>query len=142
MNHECPTPRSRMEALELMALQQLRISELDAELKPLRERISQLDKQKAGVAAAVQRLKHSLATMRKGVTVSDHAVVRYLERRYGFDFESVRAEIATPALRAAAEAGASGWKVDGGTFRIQNGTVVTYVENGSMTAKTSRRKSC
>ena len=124
-------PRSRSEVMELMALQQLRISEIDAELKPLRQSISQLDRKKAGAAAALQRLEKSLATMREGVIVSDHAVVRYLERRYGFDFEGVRMEIATPALRAAAEAGASGWKVEGGTFKIRDGTVVTYVASGN-----------
>lgn len=60
--------------------------------------------------------------------ISDHAVIRYLERRHGFDFEAVRAEMLTKAVRVAVEFGAS-TVVDGlgGRLIIRNGTVVTYL---------------
>jgi hypothetical protein len=68
-----------------------------------------------------------LASRRENITISDHAVIRYLERRHGFDFEAVRDEILTPAVRGAVNAGASGVKVDGGTFKIQDRTITTHI---------------
>jgi len=35
------------------------------------------------------------------LTVSDHAVLRYLEREHGIDVEAIRSHLAGPALRAA-----------------------------------------
>lgn len=33
--------------------------------------------------------------------VTDHAIVRYLERAYGMDIEAIKAEIATPIVQIA-----------------------------------------
>lgn len=33
--------------------------------------------------------------------VSDHAIVRYMERVYGIDMDAIRAEIATPVVQIA-----------------------------------------
>lgn len=128
--HEWPKPSSRLEVLELLAIQHTRLSALEEQLRPLSEQKNILHKQRAQVIESINQLERTLVKMREGVRVSDHAVVRYLERRYGFDFEGVRAEIATPQLRAAAKAGAAGWKVEGGTFKISDGTVTTYVASG------------
>lgn len=134
-------PATPMAVLEAIAQEEARLSEIDAKAKPLRQRMSALerekapvgkqlaalDAQRAGANAKIVRLERMLAIMRGGVAVSDHAVVRYLERRHGFDFEEVRREIATPELCSAAAAGASGWKVNGGTFKIRNGVITTYI---------------
>ncbi len=66
---------------------------------------------------------------KKKVTVADHAVIRYLERRYGFDFEDIRGEILTDAVIQAAKMGAEGIKMHHGTFKIRDNVVVTYVPN-------------
>lgn len=63
------------------------------------------------------------------VRVSDHAVLRYLERVGGFDVERLRKEIGH-RIDAAAMAGASGVVIDGWQFRIKeddHGPVVTTV---------------
>ena len=51
------------------------------------------------------------------VRVTDHAIIRYLERAGGFEIEKLRAEIAKKVHRCA-PAGATGLVVDGVTFVI------------------------
>lgn len=63
------------------------------------------------------------------VRVSDHAVLRYLERAGGFDIERLRREIGRRVEDAVA-ASASGVSVGGVNFRIkedEHGPVVTTV---------------
>lgn len=104
-----------------------RLAELTDEVVTLRAQIGRNDKERARLTAERTSLEQLIAARRDKVIVSDHAVIRYLERRHGFDFEDVRDEIVTPALIAAVNVGAAGIKVDGGTFKIRGRTVVTYV---------------
>lgn len=61
--------------------------------------------------------------------VSDHAIVRYLERVHGYDIEALRLSIAR-RVDPAASMGASGVVIDGFVFKVrrdQHGPVVTTV---------------
>jgi hypothetical protein len=68
--------------------------------------------------------------MKRGrLRVSDHAVLRYLERVGGFDIERLRKDIAR-RVETAVQAGACGVVVDGWSFRVKDGPhgpVVTTV---------------
>lgn len=119
-------PPTRMAMLEEIANLETLLQALSAEMRPLREQMSRNDKERARLQAEKKRLEDLLASSRNQITVSDHAVIRYLERRYGFDFEEVRAEILSPAVRTAVNAGAVGVKVTGGTFKIQDRTITTF----------------
>ena len=58
-------------------------------------------------------------------TVTDHAVIRYLERVYGVDVQSLRRRI-VKATQGARSAGAGSAKVDGVRYVLSNdGRVVT-----------------
>ena len=73
--------------------------------------------------------------------VSDHALIRYLERAGGFEIERLRAEIGH-RIDAAAVAGASGVIIDGYQFRIkadQFGPVVTTVLPASWLIRNHQR---
>lgn len=59
--------------------------------------------------------------------ISDHALLRYAERRYGVDFEKLRQELSTPIVQAAAKAGCHAVKCNGGKVLIKNQCVVTYI---------------
>jgi hypothetical protein len=61
------------------------------------------------------------------VQVSDHAVLRYMERAMGLDIETLRLEIGHK-VDAAARAGACGLTVDAVNFRIVDGVVTTVLE--------------
>ena len=65
--------------------------------------------------------------MKKPLTrITDHAVVRYLERVCELDIEALRHELARqvdPAMRA----GACAVVIDGFVYRLANGALVTIV---------------
>lgn len=58
------------------------------------------------------------------VRVSDHALVRYMERKLGIDLEALRQEILTPELKEMIETLHS-FTYDG--FVIRDKTIVTYI---------------
>ena len=58
--------------------------------------------------------------------VSDHAVVRYLERVHGFDIDAIRAEIERITAQAR-RSGASAVSWQGFSFRLRAGVVVTVL---------------
>ncbi|MGP9788928.1 hypothetical protein [Roseinatronobacter sp. NSM] len=60
------------------------------------------------------------------VCVSDHAVLRYLERVQGMDIERLRREIGARVDHAAA-LGACGIIISGFSYRIENNTVTTIL---------------
>ena len=66
--------------------------------------------------------------------ITDHAVLRYLERKYGFDIEKIRKEMLTPAVSLAISSGAQGIQVHGGRMVIKQGVVVSFLPG------TSRRR--
>lgn len=95
-----------------------RIAPLQKEIVPLQRDLSALQEDAASVRAR-------LSTARKAPRVSDHAVIRYLERKYGFDFEDVREEILTPKMIDAINSGANAFKVNNAKFIVKDKTVVT-----------------
>ena len=88
--------------------------------------MSRIDKERGRIEAEKKRLEDMLVAAREEIRVSDHAVIRYLERHCGFDFEEVRAEILSPIVRNAVNAGAAGVKMEEGTFKIQQRTITTF----------------
>ena len=59
------------------------------------------------------------------IRVSDHAIVRYLERHYNFDVDFIRDEIFPPRIQGMVAAGARGYKLNGMEFVVSNGVIVT-----------------
>lgn len=68
--------------------------------------------------------------MTKLVRVSDHAVVRWLERVKGVDVEAFRAEI-VDAVQGAVDAGAKQISVGGVTYILDGAVVTTVTPNAS-----------
>lgn len=62
--------------------------------------------------------------------ISDHAVVRYMERKYGADFDIVRQEMYCPDLQTAIAQGARSFTRDGVKFILYDKKVVTVVPGG------------
>lgn len=59
--------------------------------------------------------------------VTDHAVIRYLERVQGIDVEAIRREISEVVAVAEAHPGASGVVLNGMRYKIRNGAVTTIM---------------
>lgn len=60
--------------------------------------------------------------------LSDHALLRYLERVFDLDLALIRAEIMTPAVVDAVRSGASAVTVNGVKFVCDKGTIVTVLD--------------
>jgi predicted nucleic acid-binding Zn-ribbon protein len=118
------------------------IQELRAKAKDLQDRIDALNaqhreimQQAKNIGSTINRLAcergQIMAAIDRKVTppqVSDHAVIRYLERRYGFSFEDVRKEMLPPGVVRAIQAGADHVQALGGRMAIKNNTVVTFMD--------------
>jgi len=87
-----------------------------------------------------------MAKSRKPPQVSDHAVLRYLQRVKGLDVDAVREEILTPAVHAAIRAGATRVSVEGVEFVVSDGVVTTAmkrsgrVHNGGVKGQSRNRR--
>ncbi len=68
--------------------------------------------------------------------VSDHAVLRFMQRRHGVDIEAIRAEIRA-AVETGVRYGASGVIADGVKFVLREETVVT-VKNAERSTRSGR----
>ena len=59
--------------------------------------------------------------------VSDHALVRYMERHHGIDVQRMKDEMLTPEVRMSLRLGASRVYIDGVEYRARNGVVITVI---------------
>ena len=60
--------------------------------------------------------------------VSDHALMRYIERVIGIDVGKIRSEILTDRAKEALRAGATGYSINGVKFKAKNGVLVTVLD--------------
>jgi predicted nuclease with TOPRIM domain len=104
-----------------------RISALNDEAKPLREQLGNIDRQKSKLATERNQYVERIKELKEKPRVSDHAVIRYLERKYGFTFEDIRTELLTPTVVSAMNSGVESVKVNGTTLKIKGRTVVTVL---------------
>lgn len=86
--------------------------------------VTTLEKRMAEITVALNKP----AQGRKSI-LTEHALIQYLERIKGFDLNPFRDEILTPEILAAVATGAQSVKARGATFKVQNGMIVTVVEN-------------
>lgn len=72
--------------------------------------------------------------------VTDHAVIRYLERCKGVDIEAIRLHI-WKTCEGAVKTGATCIRAEGVKFEFASGTVITVTPDGAKPSKTSRAES-
>jgi hypothetical protein len=95
-----------------------RLSGVEGEAQRLRTRLGQIN-------AEIMRREAMDAMV---PTISDHALLRYIERICGVDIEAMKAELLTNAVVMAIKAGASAVKSPVGTMVIKGNTVVTFLD--------------
>lgn len=103
-----------------------RIEALRQDRKPIQEQLSNMDRQLAKLNAELAETRQKLKVLTESPAVSDHAVIRYLERKYGFSFEDIRKEMLPDPVVSAMRAGVPSIKALGGTLKISGMKVVTY----------------
>ena len=79
--------------------------------------------------------------MKKPVAeVSDHALLRYLERVLRIDVEAHRCEVGRKVDRAMVHPGACGVRVGGFTYKLRGQVVTTVVPSDKPSHRTPRRR--
>lgn len=102
------------------------ITRIGGEMFVLQNALAKLSKE-------MKRLKVTRAqrqTSNGKLQVTDHALVRYLERVKGIDTNRLRSSILTPKLCDAASAGASAIQLDGMIYCIKGNQLVTVKPKG------------
>jgi predicted nuclease with TOPRIM domain len=107
-----------------------RIAALRETSKPLRDQLANIDRTSSKLGTERAALVAKLEEMKAKPRVSDHAVLRYLERKYNFSFEDVREELLTPFVLQAMDIGAESVRMNGGSLKLKGRTVVTYLDSG------------
>lgn len=109
-------------------------NELKEELKLLQKKKIELDKswiplrtEARLVDAKIKETETAIRIVGLSPRVSDHAVFRYLQRKYGVDFDALREEILTESVKKAIRAGASAVTVDGYKYIISEGCITTVL---------------
>lgn len=91
-----------------------------------------------GMQEAFEQYRRESKSVPTGrVVVSDHALVRWLERGHGIEMEAFREMLAGKVANAVA-AGASSVKIDGLCFILRRGVLVTVMDKPHQ--KSSRRR--
>lgn len=114
-----------------MSADAMSISQLQAESDRLQSLVGQIQIQLSDAQASLSSVRSELQRRLKPQPeprLSDHALLRYLERVMHVDIKAVQARIMTDKVKAAILAGASSVIVAGAKFKIANNTVVTIID--------------
>lgn len=109
----------------------MNVSELKARADKLTSIIGNCERD---LAAARTELQEVQAEIRKKTapkpkpTISEHALLRFIERVLGFDVESIRRRVMTEGVVSAMEKGATAVTIEGVRFIVRNNTIVTTVD--------------
>ena len=106
----------------------------EAELKELDGYKRHLQKNRSELVKIEVLLKHwgnLFNILRDREYFSAHAILRYLQRVKGFDMEALKNEMCSEGIEEALVSGAKEYSVNGVTYVIQDGYVVTiYPSDG------------
>ena len=115
------------------------VKELEAELKVLKDKqreipieIEKLQNNIGGLQDKYKKLcrdiderADKLTKLLKPMHITDHALLRYMERKLEMDVEKLRGELMTDDLKGAINKGVKKIKLRGVTFVIKDNAVVT-----------------
>jgi predicted nuclease with TOPRIM domain len=111
-----------------------RISEHQREMTALQGEVAQMEATRRSLLAEVERRSRPA----EDVHITDHALLRYVERVFGIDVDAVRRQILTDGIAKCIELGASTITVNGIQFRVKDRSIVTVIGSDQ---KTHRKKS-
>lgn len=114
---------------ERLKTYQKKLKGLETELKDTNQILSDLDARRKQLWIEVEQTKSAIRALEmkapKETVISEHAVLRYLERKLGMNIDEVRSEIKNQVQGFDPTLGEA--KVSG--FVIKNNTIVTYEGN-------------
>ena len=115
--------------LELKGLKTRR-SKLDGERRALNQEIGDLSGRRKELENSIRAIDRDITRLTSsGPIVTEHAIIRFLERGMGMDMEEIRKHILTDNVKGVATGGGSGQVPVSHRCRavIKNGTIVSIV---------------
>lgn len=106
-----------------------RISEHQREMTALQGEVAQMEATRRSLLAEVERRSRPA----EDIHITDHALLRYVERVFGIDVDAVRREILTDGVARCIELGASTITVNGIQLRVKDRSVVTVIGSDQKT---------
>lgn len=116
-----------------------RLATIASEQRDLRSKLTELSQEEAALRPQIGELKKELAAIDREPRITDHAVLRYLERFYGFNIEEVRSRLMTRNVVAGIQMGANAISIEGGKLMVTDNVVTTFIP--STAAMTKGRQS-
>jgi predicted transcriptional regulator len=121
---------SLKQAQELKALK-TRSVKLDSEYKELMKDVTELDRRRERIEKQRKELKAKIKQMEASdnIVVTEHAILRYLERIMNIDIEELRAEILTDKTRQQIKTLGNGrYPLEkGGKAVVKNNSIVSVI---------------
>jgi len=121
-----------MNAHELKQLQ-VQITKLNAEIEALISEANNANNaanQKLNYRKTLQKKIDDYAERNKEPIVSEHALLRYIERVYGINLDDVRSNILSPSTRKAIQVVGSGkFPLDAGGRAVVKGNTIVTIED-------------
>ena len=106
---------------------ELRLKVLQKEISNAQEDVKLAQKRFNSLQTEASKLTLSLMTPNKNIGISDHAILRYIERKFKLNIDDIRNEILTPERYSAIKAGATKIKTEYVDFIIKDNTIVTSI---------------
>jgi hypothetical protein len=122
----------------MMDVSKATVSQLQAESNRIESLIGEMAIKAADARVLLGRIRAELEKRLRPADkpmITDHALLRYIERVLGVDVAGLRAEILNPNVIAAIAGGASSITKDGVKFVVKGNALVTVID-----AKTPQRK--
>jgi hypothetical protein len=120
----------------------MNVTELQAESARLESLLSETQTALADLQARFGLIRAELARRLRPSPeprISDHALMRYIERVYGLDIEAIRTEVMSDSIVAALKTGASAVTVKGVKMLVKDGVIVTVVTDEMRNAGKAKR---
>lgn len=125
-----------------MNLSEMTISQLETETVRFQGLLAQCETSMADARAHLAAVRAELEKRRRPAIeprISDHALLRYLERVMDVDISSLKLKLLTADVKDAIRAGASAVVVEGVRFKVQDNTIVTVMDTAPKQPKRMRR---
>lgn len=106
------------------------LAALDCELAEVKEAARQTQKRASELENAARKAREIMAEKSKPAeepTVSDHALVRWMERQMGIDLDEIRAQILTPERADMIRFGAKAINAGNVTLKVDGMAIVTVL---------------
>lgn len=105
---------------------------LAEEIKVATLEYTNLNRENQKIRSAMKKLQDKIAKLKKKQqdnmpSVTDHAILRLAERKYGLNVEKLKEELLCDVVRSAMKAGATRVKHDGMEFVLKDGLVLTVI---------------